>query len=87
MQEDKGLIKKYRGAGWIGYNFFMSWQASWPFSTLEFHDDKLVFRVWPLKVELRYETIDSVKSVLDFPIIGGGVRIKHHSKNVPFLIF
>lgn len=86
-QEDKGLIKKYRGGGWMGYNFFMSWYASWPLSTLEFYDDKLVFMIWPKKIELPYEMIDSVESALYFPIIAEGVRIRHHSNNFPFLLF
>lgn len=57
----KKPILKLRGAGRIGKSMIMSWNITYPFSKLEFYDDRILFHVWPKKVILRFKEIDSVE--------------------------
>jgi len=77
------LIYREHGGGWIG-----GWQASWPFSTLEIHDDKIVLRVWPLKAEIPLSEIESVRRLFFIPFIADGIKIKHggHTPYAPSLL-
>ena len=77
----KSLYQK-KGGGEIGYCWFFSWQASWPFSKLQIYTDKVVLSVWPFTSILKLKDIDSISKKF-------GVRIKmnHHGPNMHHLVF
>jgi len=83
------ILYEERSGGAIGRSMLFAWHGTWPFAKLEIYDDYLKFKVWPLKVVIKINEIDSVELYENaFLVLGGtGIRINHHTNKLRFLLF
>jgi hypothetical protein len=56
------IVYKQRGGAFVGASFLPYWTATWPFATLEIHDDDTVIvKYFPFSRTLRISEIDIVE--------------------------
>ena len=77
------LIYKERGGGWmtIGFGWWLTYQATWPFAKIEIYSDKVVFSLPFQTLELLPREIRSVSRIFIFPFLIDGVKVSYKTMN------